>query len=87
MRDNNDQDINSKPSPKPTTNQDHILTLIYKFRFITTYTLANYRNQSDHTVAYKSLKKLKDHGYLLKRYDNYDKINRKSAIYSLSKVE
>ena len=85
MRDNHNQDTD-QPLPKPTSNQDYILTLIFKFRFITTYTLAKYRNQSDHTVAYRSLEKLKDHGYLLKRYNNYDKIDRKSAIYSLSKI-
>lgn len=78
--------MQNKPLPKPTAKQDYILTLIYKFRFITTYTLAVYHNQSDHTVAYRSLEKLTDYGYLLKRYDNYAKIDRRSAIYSLSKA-
>lgn len=78
--------MQNKPSPKPTAKQDYILTLIYKFRFITTHTLANYRNQSDYTVAYRSLEKLKQYGYVLKRHNNYAKIDRKSAIYSLSKA-
>lgn len=70
---------------KLTTTQDHTLKLLYKFRFVTTHTLANYKQQSDIKSSYKLLEKLKNQGYVIKHYDKLAKIDRKSAIYSLSK--
>lgn len=69
---------------KLTQSQIHTLKLAYKFRFITTHLLAEYRNLTSYTTAYQALEKIVEHGYLVKRLTQKDKADRKNAIYYLS---
>lgn len=71
--------------PYPLTQpQINTLKVAYKFRFITTHLLADYRNLTSYTSAYESLEKLVEKQYLVKRLTKQDKADRKNAIYYLS---
>ena len=76
--------VPKKPLRKLNDKQVYILKLAYKFRFLTTHLLATYRNNLDHTVAFRPLEKLVEYGYLIKKTNNHYKIHGKNASYSLS---
>lgn len=66
-----------------TTKQQHLLNIVYKFRFTTSTLTAQYRN-TDKDSLNKSLQKLVDIGYLHKEYKPSWRIDRKPALYSLT---
>lgn len=74
----------------PTTNyklnpkQTQILLLTYKFRFITTSLLAEYKQTSTLWTIQKSLTVLVKQGYLYRRYEKHYKIDRLPALYFLT---
>lgn len=66
-------------------NQRHTLLLIYKFRFITSTLLCQYKKLSSPSVTNTSLQILNKQKYLLKRYDASYRLSGKGAVYSLDK--
>lgn len=65
--------------------QVYLLKQLYKFRFVTTIDLAQYRNLSSHSAIFRSLETLTRLGCVIKRYEPSYKIDRRSAVYSISK--
>lgn len=68
-----------------TAQQERVLKLLFKFRFISSPLLADVmgiKNQSIHPV----LELLKDKGYITKVYDESWRIDRRPAYYYLSKT-
>ncbi len=66
-----------------TTKQQHLLNIVFKFRFTTSNLTAQYRN-TDKDSLNKSLQKLVDLDYLHKEYQPSWRIDRKPAQYSLT---
>jgi DNA-binding MarR family transcriptional regulator len=64
--------------------QLQILALLYKFRYTTTLHLAAYKNIRQDSL-HKTLNILVQQNYIERKYDNSFKIDRKPAIYYLSK--
>jgi hypothetical protein len=56
---------------------------MYKFRFVTSTLLAEYRNVSSPVIINDSLRILVEKGYISRRYDNSYKLQGKGASYCL----
>lgn len=64
--------------------QVHILTLVYKFRFITAPLLAKYRKDSNPSVTNSALTKLRTKGYVGRNYNKSYKLQGRAAVYYLT---
>jgi hypothetical protein len=73
----------TRPYPL-TPAQIHTLKLAYKFRFLTTHLLADYKHLTSYTTSYEALETLVKSKYLIKRLSSKDKADRKNAVYYLS---
>jgi DNA-binding MarR family transcriptional regulator len=76
--------VNNKRYNKLNAKQLHILTLIYKFRFISIPLLTEYQKLKSQTTLLRNLKILEEQGYVGRRFDLSFKIDRKSAYYYLA---
>jgi len=76
--------VNDKRHNKLNAKQLHILTLIYKFRFISIPLLTEYQNLKSQTTLLRNLKILEEQGYIGRRFDLTFKIDRKPAYYYLA---
>ena len=72
-------------SYKLNAKQIHLLLLMYKFRFVTSILLADYRQTSNKSAINKSLRVLIKKGYIARRYDKSYKLLGKPASYYLAK--
>ncbi len=63
--------------------QLHILTLLYKFRYVTIPLLTSYKNLKSNSLQ-RNLSILLENGYIGRTFDLSFKIDRKPAIYYLS---
>lgn len=70
-------------SEKLSIKQLQTLMIIFKFRFITSSLLAEYRGVNKNSLN-RLLQNLVDQKYLKKQYDNSYRIDRKGARYSLA---
>lgn len=66
-----------------TSNQLKLLSLVFKFRFVSSELLARYLSR-DRSTIYERLAVLVRQGYLVKNYDNSYKLAGKPASYSLA---
>jgi hypothetical protein len=69
---------------KLNAKQELLLLDIYKFRFVTSALLAEYKGLSNYSVVNKALKILVERGYLTKQYDSSYKLKGKAARYYLT---
>lgn len=76
--------VNDKRYNKLNAKQLHILTLIYKFRFISIPLLTEYQNLKSQTTLLRNLKILEEQGYIGRRFDLSFKIDHKPAYYYLA---
>jgi DNA-binding MarR family transcriptional regulator len=76
--------VDDKKHNKLNTKQLHLLTLIYKFRFISIPLLTKYQNLKSQTTLLRNLKILEEQGYIGRHFDLTFKINRKPAYYYLA---
>jgi DNA-binding MarR family transcriptional regulator len=76
--------VNDKRYNKLNAKQLHILTLIYKFRFISIPLLTEYQNLRSQSTLLRNLKILEEQGYVGRRFDLTFKIDRKPAYYFLA---
>lgn len=67
-----------------TSNQLHILTLMYKFRFVTIPLLTQYLGLKQQTTILRTLRLLEEQGYVARKFDLSYKIDRKPALYWLT---
>lgn len=67
------------------TNQIHLLKIVYKFRFVTSSLIADYKH-TDKDSLNKTLQRLVEQKYLIKDYDKSYRIDRKAARYSLAPI-
>lgn len=81
---NNSKTTKPKRLLKLNTKQQELLILIYKFRFVTSALLADYKGLSNYSVMNKALNILVDRGYLVKHYDSSYKLKGKAARYYLT---
>jgi len=65
-------------------NQDRILKLFYKFRFITIPLLVAYKGSKNTSNIQRTLSKLEELGYLERYFETTYKIDRKPAVYFLT---
>lgn len=63
--------------------QLHYLKLIYKFRFITTTLLSQYKQKQETTTTYLALKNLNEQGYIGRHYEKGYKLRGQAASYYL----
>lgn len=72
-----------KVTQKLNAKQLQMLKIIFKFRFVTSSLLAQYRGVNKNSLN-RMLQNLVDQKYLNKQYDNSFRIDRKGARYSLA---
>lgn len=73
-----------KTEKKLTRKQLELLKLTYRFRFVTSKTVAAYYKQSYLRVARVQLNQLCDRGYLAKRHDSSYRLRNRPAEYYLT---
>jgi hypothetical protein len=76
----------TSPNPKHyrlNAKQLHYLKLIYKFRFVTTTLLSQYKNKQETTTTYLALKNLREQDYIGRHYDMNYKLRGQAASYYL----
>lgn len=66
-----------------TKKQLHLLSLLYKFRFVTIPLLTTYKNLKSNSLQ-RSFNLLLEENYIAKKYDASYKIDRKPAVYYLA---
>ena len=76
-------ELTKKPSINLTTQQLHILKIIYKFRFVTSNLIAKYRDVRINTTN-EALAVLLQKGLIARRYDKSYKLLGKGARYFLT---
>ncbi len=72
-----------KAQPRLTTYQRDILTLLYRFRFITSQGLAAYRQQPSSVAAHERLTGLMRRGYVARHFDSSYRLQHRPAEYYL----
>ena len=74
-----------KPKSRKRLNalQKDILLALYKFRFVTRDLIVEYQGHKSKTYTYYRLKFLVEQGYIGKRFNNFDKINRRPVVYHI----
>jgi len=70
-------------SEKLSNKQLHTLKIVFKFRFVTSSLLAEYRSVNKNSLN-RMLQNLVNQNYLTKKYDNSYRIDRKGAQYTLA---
>lgn len=75
-------DTNSKRY-RINAKQLYYLKLIYKFRFVTTPLLSNYRHKKETTTSYLALQNLQDQKYIGRHYNGSYRLRGQAASYYL----